>query len=126
MGPLYLLDLASSQSRWLELRQSTIAANVANANTPGYKARDVEPFNKILDGMPVKLATTDPSHIQLSATETDTRATSKKDSWEVVHSGNSVSVEQEMVKAGDVNRDYSLNTAIMRSFQRMLLASAKT
>jgi flagellar basal-body rod protein FlgB len=126
VGPLYLLDLASSQSRWLELRQSTIAANVANANTPGYKARDVEPFNKILDGMPVRLVTTDPSHIQLSAAETDTRATSKKDSWEVVHSGNSVSVEQEMVKAGDVNRDYSLNTAIMRSFQRMLLASAKT
>ena len=126
MGPLYLLGLASSQARWLELRQSTIAANVANANTPGFKARDVEPFSKILDGTPIRLAATDPSHLQLSATETDTRATAKKDSWEVVHSGNSVSVEQEMVKAGDVNRDYSLNTAIMRSFHRMLLSGAKT
>jgi flagellar basal-body rod protein FlgB len=125
VGPLYLLGLASSQARWLELRQSTIAANVANANTPGFKARDVEPFSKILDGTPVRLAATDPSHLQVSAAETDTRATAKKDSWEVVHSGNSVSVEQEMVKAGDVNRDYSLNTAIMRSFHRMLLSGAK-
>lgn len=125
MRPLYLFDLASSQARWLELRQTTIAANVANANTPGFKARDVEPFNKILDGMPVTLAVTSPSHIQVSATEAETTATSKKDSWEVVHSGNSVSLEQEMVKAGDVNKDYSMNTAIVRSFNRMLLAVAK-
>jgi flagellar basal-body rod protein FlgB len=125
VGPLYLFQLASSQARWLELRQSTIAANVANANTPGFKARDVEPFNNILDAMPVKLAVTSPSHIQLNPAETDTRATAKKQSWEVVHSGNSVSVEQEMIKAGDVNRDYSMNAAILRSFNRMLLAGVK-
>ena len=126
MGPLYLLELASSQARWLELRQSTIAANVANANTPGFRARDVEPFNRILDAMPVRLATTSPAHIHLGSAETETRANAKKDSWEVVHSGNSVSLEQEMIKAGDVHRDYSLNAAIVRSFQRMILAGAKT
>ena len=125
MGPLYLFQLASSQARWLELRQSTIAGNVANANTPGFKARDVEPFNKILDAMPVKLAVTSPSHMQLSAAETDLRTNAKKESWEVVHSGNSVSVEQEMIKAGDVNRDYSMNAAIVRSFNRMLLSGLK-
>jgi flagellar basal-body rod protein FlgB len=126
VGPLYLFELASSQARYLELRQSTIATNVANANTPGFKARDVEPFNKVLDAMPVRLATTSPSHMQLSPTETDTRATAKKDSWEVVHSGNSVSLEQEMIKGSDVSRDYSMNSAVVRSFHRMLLSSAKT
>ena len=126
MGPLYLFELASSQARWLEVRQSTIAANVANANTPGFKARDVEPFNKVLDATPVRLAQTSPTHMQLSPTETDARKTAKKDSWEVVHSGNSVSLEQEMVKGGEVNRDYSMNSAIVRSFHRMLLSSAKT
>ncbi|MGX1320161.1 flagellar basal-body rod protein FlgB [Bradyrhizobium sp. USDA 377] len=126
VGPLYLFELASSQARYLELRQSTIATNVANANTPGFKARDVEPFNKVLDTMPVRLATTSPSHLQLSAAETDTRATAKKDSWEVVHSGNSVSLEQEMIKGNDVNRDYSMNSAVVRSFHRMMLSSVKT
>ena len=126
VGPLYLFELASSQARWLELRQSTIATNVANANTPGFKARDVEPFNKVLDGMPVRLATTSPTHMQLSPAETDTRATAKKDSWEVVYFGNSVSLEQEMIKGSDVNRDYSMNSAVVRSFHRMLLSSTKT
>jgi flagellar basal-body rod protein FlgB len=125
VGPLYLFELASSQARWLELRQSTIATNVANANTPGFRARDVEPFNKVLDATPVRLAMTSPAHIQLNATETDTRATAKKDSWEVVHSGNSVSLEQEMIKSGDVNRDYSMNTGIVRSFNRMLMSAVK-
>ncbi|MCP3402682.1 MULTISPECIES: flagellar basal body rod protein FlgB [unclassified Bradyrhizobium] len=126
VGPLYLFELASSQARYLELRQSTIATNVANANTPGFKARDVEPFNKVLDNTPVRLATTSPSHMQLSAAETDTRKTAKKDSWEVVHSGNSVSLEQEMIKGSDVSRDYSMNSAVVRSFHRMLLSSAKS
>lgn len=126
VGPLFLFELASSQARWLELRQSTIATNVANANTPGFKARDVEPFNKVLDAVPVRLATTSPAHMQLSPAETDTRATAKKDSWDVVHSGNSVSLEQEMIKGSDVNRDYSMNSAIVRSFNRMVLTSAKT
>ena len=126
MGPLYLFELASSQARYLELRQSTIATNVANANTPGFKARDVEPFNKVLDGTPVRLATTSPSHMQLSAAETDTRKIAKKDSWDVVHSGNSVSLEQEMIKGSDVSRDYSMNAAVVRSFHRMLLSSAKS
>ncbi|MCK1399385.1 flagellar basal body rod protein FlgB [Bradyrhizobium sp. 4] len=126
VGPLYLFELASSQARYLELRQSTIATNVANANTPGFKARDVEPFNKVLDSTPVRLATTSPSHMQLSAAESDTRATAKKDSWDVVHSGNSVSLEREMIKGSDVSRDYSMNSAVVRSFHRMLLSSAKT
>jgi flagellar basal-body rod protein FlgB len=126
VGPLYLFELASSQARHLELRQSTIATNVANANTPGFKARDVEPFNKVLDTMPVRLATTSSSHLQLSGAETDTRATAKKDSWEVVHSGNSVSLEQEMIKGNDVSRDYSMNSAVVRSFHRMLMSSVKT
>jgi flagellar basal-body rod protein FlgB len=44
----------------------------------------------------------------------------------VVHSGNSVSLEQEMLKAGDINQDYSLNTAIIKSFHRMFMTSTKS
>ncbi|WP_306792290.1 flagellar basal body protein, partial [Enterobacter asburiae] len=49
MEPVNLFDLATRQSQWLAVRQSTIASNIANANTPGYTANDVEPFEKVLD-----------------------------------------------------------------------------
>jgi flagellar basal-body rod protein FlgB len=125
VGPIYLFDLASSQAQWLSLRQASISANVANANTPGYQSKDIEPFNKILDARVVPVATTSPNHMT-GGTSVRAQGMRKEDSWDVVHSGNSVSLEQEMLKAGDINRDFSLNTAIVKSFHRMFLASAKT
>ena len=125
MLPILLFDLASSQARWLSVRQATIASNVANANTPGFKALDIEPFNKVLDNAGSALAVTSPQHIGTGGPETTAQRTRKSDSWDIVHSGNSVSVEQEMLKAGDVNRDYSLNTAVVKAFHRMLTASMK-
>jgi flagellar basal-body rod protein FlgB len=125
VGPVYLFDVASSYAQWLSLRQAAISSNVANANTPGYKGQDIEPFNKLLDAKVVSMAVTSPKHIT-TGTSLRAQGTRKEDSWDVVHSGNSVSLEQEMLKAGDINRDYSLNTAIVKSFHRMFLNSTKT
>jgi flagellar basal-body rod protein FlgB len=57
----------------------------------------------------------------------DTPATRVQDgnTWDVTHSGNSVSMEQELIKAGEVNRSFALNAGILKAFHRMLLASAK-
>jgi flagellar basal-body rod protein FlgB len=126
VGPVYLFDVASSQARWLSLRQATISSNVANANTPGYRAQDIEPFDKLLDTKVVALAVTSPKHMTTGTASLRPQGNRKENSWEVVHSGNSVSLEQEMLKAGDVNKDYSLNTAIIKSFHRMFMSSVKS
>ncbi len=47
-------------------RAEVLAANIANADTPGYKARDFD-FRKMLQqeaGQVTRLATTQPGHIQ--------------------------------------------------------------
>lgn len=47
-------------------RAEVLAANMANADTPGYKARDID-FKRILQGQmgpPVRLTTTHSGHIQ--------------------------------------------------------------
>jgi flagellar basal-body rod protein FlgB len=123
--PIHLLGIVSSQARWLATRESVIASNVANSNTPGYKGMDVTPFSAVLDKTSVELATTSSKHIASDQNGPSTQRMRKGESWNVVHSGNSVSVEQELLKAGDVHRDYSLNTAISKSFHRMLLVSVK-
>jgi flagellar basal-body rod protein FlgB len=43
----------------------------------------------------------------------------------VTHSGNSVSLEQEMIKGGEVSGAFRLNTSILKAFHRMILASSK-
>ena len=49
MGPVHLFDLAAQQARWLSARQVAVAENIANANTPGYRAADVPPFETVFN-----------------------------------------------------------------------------
>ena len=125
-APVYLFDLASRQAQWLAARQTTISGNVANANTPGYRARDVEPFADVLDKTKLTMAATNASHIGFSPSKAEASKVKKSDSWDTVYSKNSVSLEQELIKAGEVNRQHSLNTSIVKSFHRMLLSSVRT
>jgi flagellar basal-body rod protein FlgB len=49
MQPIQLFELASKQSHWLTVRQSVVAGNIANANTPGYATREVAAFEAVID-----------------------------------------------------------------------------
>jgi flagellar basal-body rod protein FlgB len=125
MEPIRLLDVASQQAHWLATRQAVIAENVANINSPGYVARDVKPFSEVLDTTQLQLAATNPSHITLTGAAVPSESLKPSDNWEVTNSGNSISVEQQMMEAGDVNRAYSLNTNIVKAFHGMLMSSVK-
>lgn len=125
MDPIRLFDLASQQSRWLAARQATLAENIANANTPGYRAKDVQPFAEVLNQTQLQMAATRGGHLGADTTNPKGAVTKKEIEWEVTESGNSVSLEQELMKAGDVNRAYSLNVGIVKAFHGMLMSSVK-
>ncbi|WP_259917791.1 FlgB family protein [Jannaschia sp. M317] len=54
MTEIALLSLASNAARHAATRQSVIATNVANADTPGFRARDVAPFSAGEDGFALR------------------------------------------------------------------------
>lgn len=124
MEPIYLFDLASTQQNWLATRQAVVAQNIANANTPGYVAKEVAPFKAVYDQTQLELVSTSPGHMALDPLSADD-ATKDTSPWEVVPSGNSVSMEREMLKANDVSREYSMNTAIVKAFAQMYTVSVK-
>ncbi len=125
MAAIHLFNVVARHNQWLSVRQSAIASNIANANTPGYKSLDVEPFEKVLESTRLAQNATHPAHLTDGATKEAAVDIRKSEPWETAHSGNSVSLEQELINAGDVNRAYRLNTGIAKAFHRMLLASAK-
>jgi flagellar basal-body rod protein FlgB len=125
-SPVYLFDLASRQAQWLATRQTTISGNIANANTPGYRAKDVEPFADILDKTKLAMAATSNGHIGFDASRPEGTKVKKADSWDTVYSRNSVSLEQELLKAGEVDRQHSLNTSVVKAFHRMLMSTVRT
>lgn len=124
--PIHLFGLVRSHAEWASVRQATISANIANADTPGFKAKDVEPFSVTLDKTHLTMAATRPGHLGVDASKVATSEAGKADSWDITHSGNSVSMDQELAKAAEVQRVYSLDTSIARSFHRMFLTSVRT
>ncbi|MFG1480398.1 flagellar basal body rod protein FlgB [Xanthobacter sp. V4C-4] len=125
MQPLFLFGLASSHAQWASVRQTAIAGNIANANTPGYKAVDAVAFDAVMNQTQLALTRTSQNHLQTATVDVPTRTLAASDSWGSNNSGNNVSIEQEMLKAGEVNRAYTLDTSIVRSFHRMLLSGLK-
>jgi len=118
-----LFDLASGKTSWLAARQAAVSANIANINTAGYQAVDLKPFTELLDSGALTAPLQSGENGLLDLTVLSNAASRKK--WEVQLSGNSVTLEQEMLKAGEIQQDYSLSVGITRSFHRMLLAAAR-
>lgn len=121
--PVNLFDLASQQAKWLAARQSAIAGNIANVNTPGYGAVDVEPFERMLNARPVTLASTSPSHVSFGAGAGF--GLREEEGPNLLPSGNSVVMEKELMKAGEVRRAFELNTAIVKAFHRMMMMNTR-
>lgn len=123
MQPLQLFDTAFRRNEWLAQRQSLISANIANANTPGYKAKDIESFDDVMrKAMPMSV--TDPQHLSVGDSAGVAR-NANTDEAEVLESGNNVSLEEEFLKSSDVSRNYSMNTQIIKAFSRMLQSATK-
>jgi flagellar basal-body rod protein FlgB len=125
LSSVYLFEVGSQKAQWLSARQTAIAANVANANTPAYHAVDIQPFSAVLDSSPIELATTNPAHLSLPQSEAGALREVDVDPTEQTLSGNTVNIEQQMINLGEVNRDYTMNSDIRRVFHQLLLSALK-
>ena len=125
MSEVYLFQVASQRTQWLSTRQTLIADNVANASTPGFKARDLPPFASVLDAAGVAMAATRPGHIEPAALDASPARPTEGAAADATISGNSVNIQDEMIKLGEVNRDFSETTNIKKIFHQMMLSALK-
>ena len=126
MNPIQLFELASSQAKWLSVRQSVVAGNIANANTPGYVAKEVEPFETVLAAQGNnRMAATHPGHIREGDIRNSVRNTEVRDGVAISPSGNSVGLAEELIKSGEVKRNFEMNAGLVRSFHRMMLLTVR-
>jgi flagellar basal-body rod protein FlgB len=125
VSDVYLYKLAAQRIGYLSTRQSLIASNVANANTPSFKAQDLKPFAATLEETALTMSVTNPAHITPTAQEIDAPRPSDEDATDANVSGNSVDMESEMVKLGEVSRDYSEATGIQKIFHQMFNQAIK-
>lgn len=125
MQPIQFFELASRQAEWLSVRQSVVAGNIANANTPGYQAKDVTPFQSVLENTGIRMAATNPMHFSETRLSSEiTEVEPNEDVGEQI-SGNSVGLAEELMKQGQVKREFELNAGLVKSFHRMMLMTVR-
>lgn len=117
--------LASKRLDWLAARQKVISENVANANTPNFRAKEVSGFEAVLAGTQSGIATTNARHIASTGGDrSGTRVIEDANAFESSIDGNTVALEQQTVKASEVSESYRLATQLYRKGHELLTMSA--
>ncbi|MES1990650.1 MAG: flagellar basal body protein [Pseudomonadota bacterium] len=122
-----IFSMMKQRLHWLTERQQVLTQNVANANTPGYVARDLKEldFGAMVDASGPRLApvATSVAHIGTPVAGSDASGSSvmgqarggqviKAGDFETSPTGNSVTLEDEMVKVAQTQMDYETVTSL--------------
>jgi flagellar basal-body rod protein FlgB len=109
-----IFSMLRTKLHWNQERQRILAENVANADTPEFKPSDLAPPNFDLAtsaATPVTLLRTSPAHLA-SAEGAAPFDLQHGGDFEVVPTGNAVSLEDEMMKVAANQMDFQAATAL--------------
>lgn len=123
---LEIFKSASALANHAGQRQAIVAENIANVDTPNFKARDMVEFSDAYTAAMPKFewTTTRSGHIQPSFDMSQTQ-TAYDNSAGIEPNGNSVSIDHEMLRAVDVQKQHSRAIAIYKSAMNILRTSVK-
>ena len=116
LNDLPLMGFIRKKMQWHQSRQSVLASNVANADTPGYRPHDLKELNfgdhlSAVDRPKGGLLRTNAKHLSSGVSEDRFQSGTTKD-FEVTPSGNGVVLEDQMMKVAANQFDYQLATTV--------------
>lgn len=122
---LSIFRLATAKAEHAVARQNITAQNMAHADTPGYKARDLPPFAEVYSAPRGDngLRNVHPAHFRtgLSGSAPDARADPV--AGNASPNGNTVSIETEMIRASEIKRSHDLALTVYGSGLKLLRAA---
>ena len=121
MEELEIIRMASAMARHAGARHRVIAENVANADTPGYVARDVKPFTYFVNEE-LKPRATRPEHAGAGGPlhSASLPRVMVDEAVQTSKNGNSVSLEQELVKSVEAQGQHDFAITMMRKTHKIL------
>lgn len=118
-----LIRMARAMGQHVAQRQAIVARNIANADTPGYRAQDVTPFeDSYRRGGDLSLRMTNARHLGTPDWSPDAARVVAAETG-VSPNGNSVSIETEMLKAAELKRSHDLSLGVYRSALNLMRTS---
>ena len=109
ISDLPIFSMLRTRMNWHQERQRLLAENVANADTPNYRPRDLAPLDFAREVQQasgqLQRALTSPAHLS-SPTATGAFATQRQGKYDVRPAGNAVNLEDEMMKVAANQMDH--------------------
>ena len=122
-----ILSMLRTRLQWAQERQRVLAENVANADTPNYRGRDLAPLkfaapNEVAAApvATVSLIRTASGHIAGIGQSGSPFRSESKGPYETRPTGNTVNLEQEMIKVAANQMDYQAATALYTRSLRLI------
>jgi len=114
-----IFQLASGMTRHASDRQAIVAENIANADTPGFKARDLLPFEETFAAQSaLGLRGTRAGHITHRAETVFTSPFGVESP-----NGNTVSLESEMMRMTEIRQEHDMAIGIYQKSLQILRTS---
>jgi flagellar basal-body rod protein FlgB len=119
LSKMPLFGAVKARLQWLTQRQSVLAQNIANADTPKYKARDLKPldFGSVIKRQiqPLRLRVTSANHLKGEVRNVGEFAVGKeKKPYETAPAGNSVILEEQMNKINETAISHKIMNDLYR------------
>lgn len=116
-----LFDLADRRLAWVGRRQEVLAQNIANADTPGWRSRDLKPFAEALSRAGVAPVRTHAQHLSPHRSNT---MQDRIQQGERAPDGNAVALDVELAKVADSESTHSLVTGLYTKYLALFRAAA--
>jgi flagellar basal-body rod protein FlgB len=110
ISDLPIFSMLRTRMNWHQERQRLLAENVANAETPGYRPRDLTPLDfgrqvQQASGQ-LQLALTAPAHLTSASATGSSFGVERSGKYDVKPMGNAVNLEDEMMKVAANQMDH--------------------
>jgi len=112
-----LQNIVSAMASHAAQRHAVIAENIANSDTPGYKAKDLQAFSEVFHA----------SQMEAKPMQAGDFRVIESDNGDAYSpNGNSVSLEEQMMKSAETQNDHALALMLYRkSLSMMKMAVGK-
>ena len=111
LSQLRMFSLLGQRMGWNTQRQSVLAENIANADTPGFQPQDLQSFHAHVErAAPPRLgaALTHTAHLAGGGSGVEARSDRIRDVYEVSPSGNAVILEQQLLAVTETAMNHQL------------------
>ncbi len=109
-----LISMMQLKMAYLAENQDVISQNIANADTPGFKAKKLREldFKKLAqtEAHRLKLRATSPAHAKGTKPSNDFRVETQRKTYETTPVDNSIALEEQMAKLSHNQYEYMLTT----------------